>query len=286
MARPWRSRWSHIATAERRRSRSSRSCACSRAIVAPFAATLADRHRRDHMLRRRGLRARRDARRRRGPARSRRPRAPVYASIAGGDTEADAVSPRPLGPAVGPVLAGPLGAAALIAVDGAEATLATCALASLASALLLIRLHYAQPRGTRPISGDGGTWSRPASARRRSALPLIAGLTCIRISMAWAGVVEQVHVSHEADGAGVALELARRARRPPRPRRRGSRRRTSHHRRDRTARRPEMSGEPEGRPRNPGRASVGVRCALADGVFSRPSVARAVLWALGSSRYG
>src|SRR4051794_7392111 len=49
-------------------------------------------------------------------------------------------------------LVGPLAAAGLIAIGGAEAALAACALASLVSALLVLRLRYEVPRRTRAAS--------------------------------------------------------------------------------------------------------------------------------------
>jgi hypothetical protein len=52
-------------------------------------------------------------------------------------------------------LAGPLSAAGLITVVGPQAALAAYALASLASAMPLIRLRYEQLRHTRPVSGSG-----------------------------------------------------------------------------------------------------------------------------------
>ena len=45
--------------------------------------------------------------------------------------------------------------ARLITVGGPQAARAVCALASLASAVPLIRLRYEQPRHTRPVSGSG-----------------------------------------------------------------------------------------------------------------------------------
>jgi Cyclic nucleotide-binding domain/Major Facilitator Superfamily len=146
------------------------------ALVAPFAATLADRHRRDHVLV--GVGFARSATL--GPAAALLvagvPSSSVYASIAVA-TMAHTLY-RPAHSALLPALcrtpdeltsanvvrglldslatlAGPLAAAGLIAAGGAQAALAACALASLASALLLIRLRYEHARDRRPRCGAG-----------------------------------------------------------------------------------------------------------------------------------
>jgi MFS family permease len=144
------------------------------AIVAPFAATLADRHRREHVLVGVGL------------VRAATLGAAAALLVAGGSnvwvyacvavaTLAQTLY-RPAHSALLPglcrtpgeltsanvvrglldslaTLVGPLAAAGLIAVGGAEAALAACALASLASALLVIRLRYELPRRARPVGG-------------------------------------------------------------------------------------------------------------------------------------
>jgi Major Facilitator Superfamily/Cyclic nucleotide-binding domain len=146
------------------------------AIVAPFAATLADRHRREHVLVGVGLVRAATLAGAAGLLVARAPSAWVYASIAAATlahtlyrpahsallpalcrtpeehTSANVV--RGLLDAIA-TLAGPLGAAGLLVARGAGAALAACALASLASALLLIRLRYEQPRHSRPVSGGG-----------------------------------------------------------------------------------------------------------------------------------
>jgi len=146
------------------------------ALVAPFAATLADRHRRDHVLVGVGFVRATTLGAAAALLAAGAPSAPVYASIAAA-TMAQTLY-RPAHSALLPALcrtpeeltsanvmrglldslatlAGPLGAAGLIAVGGAQAALAACALASLASALLLIRLRYEHPRDQRAPSGAG-----------------------------------------------------------------------------------------------------------------------------------
>jgi MFS family permease len=145
-------------------------------IVAPFAATLADRHRRDHVLVGVGFVRAATLGAAAGLLVAGAPTAWAYSSIAAA-TLAQTLY-RPAHSALLPALCrtpeeltsanvvrglldsvatlvGPLGAAGLIAFGGAQAALGTCALASLASALLLIRLRYEQPRHSRPVSGGG-----------------------------------------------------------------------------------------------------------------------------------
>jgi hypothetical protein len=145
-------------------------------IVAPFAATLADRHRRDHVLAGVGLVRATTLGAAAALLVAGAPSATVYASSAVA-TLAQTLY-RPAHSALLPTLcrtpdeltsanvvrglldsvatlAGPLAAAGLITVGGPQAALAACALASLASAVPLIRLRYDQPRHTRPVSGSG-----------------------------------------------------------------------------------------------------------------------------------
>jgi hypothetical protein len=75
------------------------------AIVTPFAATLADRHRRDHVLVGVGLVRATIARRCRRSAGRRRSERDGLRVDCPRDVGADAVSPRPLGPAADPVAA-------------------------------------------------------------------------------------------------------------------------------------------------------------------------------------
>jgi hypothetical protein len=146
------------------------------AIVAPFAATLADRHRRDHVLAGVGLVRAATLGAAAALLVAGAPSASVYASIAVA-TLAQTLY-RPAHSALLPslcrtpdeltsanvvrglldsvaTLAGPLGAAGLIAAGGPHAALAACALASVSSALLLIGLRYERPRHTRPVRGGG-----------------------------------------------------------------------------------------------------------------------------------
>jgi hypothetical protein len=196
------------------------------AIVAPFAATLADRHRRDHVLVGVGL-VRAVAL---GAAAALlvagAPSAAVYASIAVA-TVAQTLY-RPAHSALLPALcrtpdeltsanvvrglldsagtlAGPLGAAALIAVAGAQAALAACALASLASALLLIRLRYEQPGHTRPARGGARQVVEGVRALGAdSALRLIAALGFVQTFLRGCVTVFVVVVAIDLLGGGDA----------------------------------------------------------------------------------
>jgi MFS family permease len=169
------------------------------AVIAPFAATLADRYRRDRVLVGVGLVRAATLGAAAALLAAGAPSAPVYASIAIA-TLAQTLY-RPAHSALLPALcrtpeehtsanvvrglldsvatlAGPRGAAALIAAGGAPAALTACALASLASALPLLRLRYERPRHARPVSERG---ARQVMEGLRAlgadpGLPLIAAL--------------------------------------------------------------------------------------------------------------
>jgi hypothetical protein len=103
-------------------------------------------------------------------------------------------------------LAGPLGAAGLIAVGGAQAALGMCALASLASALLLIGLPYEQPRHARPVSA-GGARQVVEGLRAVAADPglqLIAGLVMVQTFLRGCATVLVVVVAIDLLGGGDA----------------------------------------------------------------------------------
>jgi Major Facilitator Superfamily len=197
------------------------------AVVAPVAATLADRHRREHVLV--GVGFVRGATLAAAAALLAvgAPSASVYASIAAA-TLAQTLY-RPAHSALLPALchtpdelthanvvrglldsiatlAGPLGAAGLIAVGGPQAALGTCALASLASALLLIGLRYEQPRRSHAVSG-GGTRKVLEGLRAVGADPalrLIAALGTVQTFLRGCATVLVVVVAIDLLGGGDA----------------------------------------------------------------------------------
>jgi hypothetical protein len=196
------------------------------AVIAPFAATLADRHRRDHVLVGVGLVRAATLGAAATLLAAGAPSAPVYASIAIA-TLAQTLY-RPAHSALLPALcrtleehtsanvvrglldsvatlAGPLGAAGLIAACGAPAALTACALASLASALLLIRLRYEQPQRTRPL--DGGARQMIEGLRVLGADPglrLIAALGTVQTFLRGCATVLVVVVAIDLLGGGGA----------------------------------------------------------------------------------
>jgi Major Facilitator Superfamily len=170
------------------------------ALVAPFAATLADRHRRDHVLACVGLVRATTLAAAAALLIAGAPSAAVYAPIAAATlaqtlyrpahsallsalcrtpeelTSANVV--RGLLDSLATLL-GPLGAAGLIVVGGAQAALAACALASLASALLLTGLRYdPPPRAARAAGTDARAVMQgfAAIAGDRGGLLLVTGL--------------------------------------------------------------------------------------------------------------
>src|SRR5215218_8413703 len=195
------------------------------ALVAPFAATLADRHRRDHVLACVGLVRAATLAAAAALLLAGAPSAAVYAPIAAA-TLAQTLY-RPAHSALLPALcrtpeeltsanvvrglldsvaalAGPLGAAGLIAVGGAQAALGMCALASLASALLLIGLPYEQPRHARPVSA-GGARQVVEGLRAVAADPglqLIAGLVMVQTFLRGCATVLVVVVAIDLLGGG------------------------------------------------------------------------------------
>jgi hypothetical protein len=197
------------------------------AIAAPFAATLADRHRRDHVLVGVGFVRAATLGAAAGLLVAGAPTAWAYSSIAAA-TLAQTLY-RPAHSALLPALcrtpdeltsanvvrglldsvatlAGPLGAAGLIAFGGAQAALGTCALASLASALLLIRLQYEQPRHSRPVSG-GGARQVVEGLRALGADPglqLIAALGIVQTFLRGCATVLVVVVAIDLLGGGDA----------------------------------------------------------------------------------
>jgi len=103
-------------------------------------------------------------------------------------------------------LAGPLAAAGLITVGGPQAALAACALASLASAVPLIRPRYEQPRHTRPVSGSS---TRQVSEGLRAlvadtGLRLIAALGFVQTFLRGCATVLVVVVAIDLLGGGDA----------------------------------------------------------------------------------
>jgi hypothetical protein len=170
------------------------------ALVAPFAATLADRHRRDHVLACVGLVRATTLAAAAALLIAGAPSAAVYAPIAAA-TLAQTLY-RPTHSALLPALCrtpeeltsanvvrglldslatllGPLGAAGLIVVGGAQAALAACALASLASALLLTGMRYDPlPRAARSAGTDARAVMQgfAAIAGDRGGLLLVTGL--------------------------------------------------------------------------------------------------------------
>ena len=170
------------------------------ALVAPFAATLADRHRRDHVLACVGLVRAATLAAAAVLLSVGAPSAAVYAPIAAA-TLAQTLY-RPAHSALLPALCrtpeeltganvvrglldslatllGPLGAAGLIVVGGAQAALAACALASLTSALLVTGLRYEPPpRAARSAGANARAVMQgfAAIAGDRGGLLLITGL--------------------------------------------------------------------------------------------------------------
>jgi MFS family permease len=197
------------------------------AIVAPFAATLADRHRREHVLVGVGFVRAATLAAAAVLLVAGAPGAWMYASIAAA-TLAQTLY-RPAHSALLPALcrtpeeltsanvvrglldsvatlAGPLGAAGLIAFGGPQAALGTCALASLGSALLLIRLHYELPRHSRPVNG-GGAWQVVEGLRAVRADPglqLIAALGFAQTFLRGCATVLVVVVAIDLLGGGDA----------------------------------------------------------------------------------
>jgi MFS family permease len=197
------------------------------AIVAPFAAPLADRHRREHVLVGVGFVRAATLAVAAGLLVAGAPGAWVYASIAAA-TLAQTLY-RPAHSALLPALCrtpeehtsanvvrglldsvaslvGPLGAAGLIVACGAGAALAACALASLASALLLIRLQYERPRHSRPARG-GGAEQVVEGLRALGAdpgLPLIAALGFVQTFLRGSATVLVVVVAIDLLGGGDA----------------------------------------------------------------------------------
>src|SRR4030095_13618154 len=96
--------------------------------------------------------------------------------------------------------------ARLITVGGPQAARAVCALASLASAVPLIRLRYEQPRHTRPVSGSG---ARQVSGGLRALGPdtglrLIAPLGFVQTFLRGCATVLVIVVAIDLLGGGDA----------------------------------------------------------------------------------